>query len=294
MAEVAHVLVVLGRAGERERVVAADGVADDLDERLEVDWSKNLRVEPGLRVRVAHQRAGRGRVEAALAPGLRACAAWKARKSEHWRPSDVDDLDVLARLHLVGERRWRGRPRKSRRGSASGARQLGLERRRAASRAADLEQEVGGGHAALDASARRAPRRRDRGALGANDASRPAATRAEQPRRIALVGSSPRAASAARNASALAVAGRQRAQHRGLGVGAQPERAAVLAAVGASTVSSARWPPSTVADGEPVVRLERDHGRRRRAAPGSVSRAGSTGRRPGTSRRGRVAAAMRL
>ena len=34
----------------------------------------------------------------------RACARWKARKSEHCLPCDVDDLDVLALAHLVGER----------------------------------------------------------------------------------------------------------------------------------------------------------------------------------------------
>ena len=65
VAEVAHVLVVLGRAGEAEGVVAADGVAHDLDERLEI-VVEELGVESGRGVGVPHQRARRRRVEAAL------------------------------------------------------------------------------------------------------------------------------------------------------------------------------------------------------------------------------------
>ena len=103
MAEVAHVLVVLPRAREPERVVAADGVSDDLDERLEV-VVEELRVEPRLRVRAPHQRPCRGRVEASLVARLQLLCV--EREEVGALPSlDVDDLDVLPCLHLVRERR---------------------------------------------------------------------------------------------------------------------------------------------------------------------------------------------
>ena len=51
VAEVAHVFVVLGVAGEGEGVVAADGVADDLDERHLV-LVEELPVQARLRIGV--------------------------------------------------------------------------------------------------------------------------------------------------------------------------------------------------------------------------------------------------
>ena len=86
MTGVAPVLVVLGGARETERVVPADRVADDLDERVLVDVVE-LPLQAGLRIGLAHERAGRRRVEAALDAPTRACARWNARKSEHCLPS---------------------------------------------------------------------------------------------------------------------------------------------------------------------------------------------------------------
>jgi hypothetical protein len=146
VAEVAHVLVVLRRAGQPECVVATHGVADDFHERLEV-VVEELRVEARLRVRAAHQRAGRGRVEPALLAGLQLPGV--ERQEVGALPAlDVDDLDVLAGPHLVGERRGaidlEVEPRLGER-----LRQPGLELV-VRSRPGDLELEVGGGHAAVD------------------------------------------------------------------------------------------------------------------------------------------------
>ena len=101
MAEVAHVLVVLGRTGEGEGVVTADGVADDLDERHLI-LVVELPEQSGLRVRVAHQRARRRRVETAFLPGLE-LLRMKGEEVRALTALGVDHLDVLAGLHLVGE-----------------------------------------------------------------------------------------------------------------------------------------------------------------------------------------------
>ena len=103
MPEVPLVLVVLARAGETERVVAADGVAHDLDERLEVD-GEELRVETRLRIHAPHQRPGGGRVEPSLHPGLQLRTV-KGEEVGALSAPHVDDLDVLALLHLVRQRR---------------------------------------------------------------------------------------------------------------------------------------------------------------------------------------------
>ncbi len=147
MAEVAHVLVVLGRAGEAERVVAADGVTDDLDERLEV-VVEELGVEPGGGVRVAHQRP-RGRcVEAALLAFLKLRCAEREEVGA-LATLDVDHLDVLTGLHLVGERRGAiDLEVEARVGERIGESKLGAGRVWPGAR--DLELEVGGGSAALD------------------------------------------------------------------------------------------------------------------------------------------------
>ena len=147
VAEVAHVLVVLGGAGEAEGVVAADRVADDLDERLEV-VVEELRVEAGGRVRVPHQRARRRRVEAALLALLQLRGA-EGEEVGALAAAHVDHLDVLAGLDLVGERRGavdlEVEPGVGERVGQDG---LALAARRR--RARDLELEVGGGDAALD------------------------------------------------------------------------------------------------------------------------------------------------
>ena len=180
--EVAHVLVVLRGAGEAEGVVAADRVADDLDERLEV-VVEELRVEAGGGVGVAHQRARGRRVEAALLAVLQLRGA-EGEEVGALAPSHVDHLDVLARLHLVGERRGavdleveaRVGERVGEDGSRSSAR---------GRRAGDLELEVGGRHAAFDD--RRPGGRGDaddeRRARPGTSPRRPAATSARRARR---------------------------------------------------------------------------------------------------------------
>ena len=100
--EVAGVLVVLRRAGEPERVVAADGVAHDLDQRVLVDVVE-LPVQAGHRVRVAHDRARGGGVEPALEAALE-LAGVEGEEVRALTALHVEHLDVLALAHLVGER----------------------------------------------------------------------------------------------------------------------------------------------------------------------------------------------
>ena len=101
MARVALVLVVLGRAGEAERVVAPDRVANDLDQRVLVDVVE-LPMEAGLRVCLAHERAGRRRVEPAFEPVLELAPVERQEVGALF-PLDVDHLDELAGAHLVRE-----------------------------------------------------------------------------------------------------------------------------------------------------------------------------------------------
>ena len=119
---VAHVLVVLGRAGEREGVVAPDGVAHDLHERVHVDVVE-LALQARARVRVAHQRARRHAVQAALDAALE-LAAVEGEEVRALPALDVDDLDVLALAHLVGQGAGAGR-----RGSPGAARPAGAAAR---------------------------------------------------------------------------------------------------------------------------------------------------------------------
>ena len=131
--EVARVLVVLRRAGEPERVVAADGVAHDLHQRVLVDVVE-LPVQAGHRVRVAHDRARGGGVEPALEAALE-LAGVEGEEVRALAALDVEHLDVLALAHLVGERGGavdaEVQPRLGQR-----RRQLDLGERAAASRAA--------------------------------------------------------------------------------------------------------------------------------------------------------------
>ena len=103
MARVALVLVVLGRAGQPERVVATDRVAHDFDQRILVDVVE-LPLETGLRVRLPHQRASCRRVEPALDTRLE-LASMEREEIGALLAFDVDHLDELAGAHLVSERR---------------------------------------------------------------------------------------------------------------------------------------------------------------------------------------------
>ena len=102
VARIAHVLVVLRRAGEREGVVPPDRVADDLDQRIHVHVVE-LPLQAGLRVRLAHEASRRGRVEASLLARLE-LAPVEREEVRALLALDVDHLDELTRANLVGER----------------------------------------------------------------------------------------------------------------------------------------------------------------------------------------------
>src|SRR3954451_7497238 len=98
----AEVLVVLARAGERERVVAPDRVLDDLAQRVHVEVEV-LRVQADRRIGAAGQRAGDLGVDSALVALLQ-LARVEGEEVRALAPADVDDLDVLAGLDLVAQR----------------------------------------------------------------------------------------------------------------------------------------------------------------------------------------------
>ncbi len=100
MAGIAHVLVVLGVARQGERVMPADRVAHHLHQRAHV-LVVELPEQPRLGVGVPHQVAGGGGVQAALGP-FGQPGGMEGQEVGALTALDVDDLDVLARLHLVG------------------------------------------------------------------------------------------------------------------------------------------------------------------------------------------------
>ena len=148
---VAEILVVAGRAGERERVVAADRVLDDLAQRVHVGVVV-LRVQPDRGVRRPHQGPGDLRVE----PALHARVELVGVEGEEVRAlpaGHVDDLDVLALAHLVGQRRGLVDPEvEPRLGERRG--QLRLLAR-ARHRPLELDDERGRGPVAVDHPAAR-------------------------------------------------------------------------------------------------------------------------------------------
>jgi hypothetical protein len=99
MARVAHVLVVLGVAGQRERVMPADRVAHHLHQGAHV-LVVELPEQPGLGVGVPRQVARGGGVQAALV-SLGEPPRVERQEVGALAALDVDHLDVLARLHLV-------------------------------------------------------------------------------------------------------------------------------------------------------------------------------------------------
>ena len=102
VAGVAGVLVVARRAGEPERVVAADRVAHHLHERVHVHVEE-LAEEARLRIGRAHQRAGSHAVHAALETVLQLVLV-EGQEVRALAPAHVDHLDELALAHLVGQR----------------------------------------------------------------------------------------------------------------------------------------------------------------------------------------------
>ena len=103
MAGVALVLVVLREAGEAEGVVAQAGVLHHLDQPLEI-LVDILRPLPRQGIAEAHQRTGRGHVQAALDAGVQLRAV-EGLEVGALAPLDIDDLDPLAGAHLVARRR---------------------------------------------------------------------------------------------------------------------------------------------------------------------------------------------
>ena len=103
VARIAHVLVEFGVAGERERVVAADRVLHDLDQRLHVLVEAFGR-QAGGGIAEAGQAPRRRRVERKLL-ALVELAGGKALEIGALAAGDVDDLDVFAGADEIGFRR---------------------------------------------------------------------------------------------------------------------------------------------------------------------------------------------
>ncbi len=162
-------------------------------------------------------------------------------------PLHVDHLDVLARAHLVGERRWRGR-----RGSrAAGRRAAPAVRARARPRR-------GGAAEPRAAGPRPGHRPRPRACRPGRRRPRPPRARAERLLRtrsrrrpeeldgLGARGSSPRAASGTITPEVPSPRDPTSAEHRRRSRGAATSSAAKSSRPsGPRTVSSARWPPST-------------------------------------------------
>ena len=275
MAEVAHVLVVLRRAGEPERVVPPDRVADDLDERLEI-VVEELRVEARLGVRAPHQRPGGGRVEPALLARLQLPGVEREEVGA-LASLDVDDLDVLPRLHLVGERRGpvdlEVEPRVGER--LRETRLELLER----PRPGDLELEVGRGEPAVDdrLARRRCPDDheerplRPKRRLRARRRRRPEEHRRLRARRV---GTACRDRRDDLRGTVL-VRPHERPEDRRVAVRRDAEPVEAVRAE-AEHGELGALAAVEVANREPVVRLEQD--RRRRPAPDAVSLASGVAR----------------
>ena len=124
VAGIAEVVVIARIAGKREGVVAADGVAHHLDQRLHV-LVEAFGAEAGVRIALPHQSARRGDVERML-DALVELARGETLEVGALAPGDVDDLDVLAgtrRHRLWPSRGPRGYPARGRRAArAAGSR----------------------------------------------------------------------------------------------------------------------------------------------------------------------------
>ncbi len=99
MSKIAHVFVILRGAGEIETVVAPDGVADHLHQRLHV-LIEELREQTGAGIGHSHKGAGRGRIQ----PPLHAPIKLPAIEHEEigaLATGHVDNLDVFPRPNGV-------------------------------------------------------------------------------------------------------------------------------------------------------------------------------------------------
>jgi hypothetical protein len=262
VAGIAHVLVVLRLAGEREHVVAADGVAHDLHERVHVDVVV-LAVDAGRRHGGAHQRAGRDAIDPALEPALELVAV-EGEEIRALLPAHVDDLDELALAHLVGQRR----------GAVDAEVEPGLGERR---RQLDLVQGPRRRAPDLDHQGRRRRLAVDHAPAGRGDDQHDVALDAERLRGPGLAGGSeqPHGARVVRAQAARvqrpeeAVVGarlHQPAQHGGGRVGRPgAERAGILAPVERQRGQLGRLPAVRVDHRHRVAAVQLDH--RGRAGP---------------------------
>ena len=258
--EVAEVLVVARGAREQERVVSPDRVPDHLDEDVHVEVEE-LRVEARLRERVAHQRPGDRRVEAALDAVLE-LPAMEREEVRALLALDVDDLDVLAGLDLVGQgRRAVHAEVEARLGERGRELELIVGPR---ARPSDLHVEVRRRDAALQHG--RALGRRDdhhdrplggERLGGARRRPLPEQPNGHRIRRIqALPGER-----SDHVGGAVRLRRDQRPQDRRGGVGASAERRRVVGAVRRERRHLRDLTAVRIADGELVVALEHDHGR---------------------------------
>ena len=190
VAGVAHVLVVLGLAGEPEHVVAADRVAHHLHQRVHVDVVE-LAVDPRCGHRRAHQRARGHAVQAALEPLLQLVLV-EGEEVRALLALHVDDLDELALAHLVGQRRrpvhaeveprLGQRRRQLQLGRGTRACPLELDHERRGRRVAVHEAPAGSCHHQQRVALAFERLRRARGAARTEQAQRPGVVRAQPPR----------------------------------------------------------------------------------------------------------------
>src|SRR5262249_44080813 len=96
---IAEGVVVARRTSEAGGVVAADGVAHDFDQRLQV-VIEELAVEAGSRIAESDHAARRRHIETAL-DALVQLARIEGLEVGTLPAGLVDDLDVLARLHQI-------------------------------------------------------------------------------------------------------------------------------------------------------------------------------------------------
>ena len=102
VAGIAHILIIPRGAGQPEGVMPPDGILHDLDQRFVID-GEVFRMQPRHRVERPHQRPRRRRVDFPLKPAVQR-AKREGLKIRTLPPLDVKDLDVLPRLHLIGDR----------------------------------------------------------------------------------------------------------------------------------------------------------------------------------------------
>ncbi len=268
VARVAHVLVVLRRAGQREAVVPADRVLHDLHERIHVHVEA-LAIQPRLRIGRAHQRPRRRRVQAALDPVLQ-LARVERQEVRALAPLDVDDLDVLARLDLIGERR---RPVDADVEAWLGQRRRELRRRpRERLGAVDLDGDRRGRPAAVDDAAAGRGHDHRRGPVGSELG--PLARRGLPTEQVDGAGVvRPQAARVQGGEEAVVGAGgHEGVQHRGRAVGGGAERREVLLAALGERREFGPLAAVRIDDRQPVARPHGDDGGRAGTDPPRLER----------------------